>query len=272
MLSEATRGVLPKISEAILSSGVRVGEIAMLEDLEGSRRAARLSLAPEGPSGSTESLARQLLPLIDGLRIQDADGRTLLEAGDPRVSLVVAGREFRVPVDVFFQSNRYLVDRLVRDVASAARTSRPQKSLDAFAGVGLFAGALLDAGHAVVGVEESAAAVEAARLARRAWRAEDRWRIVQSSVRAYVARSRAGFAVTVADPPRGGLGREVTRDLARRTSSAFVYVSCDPATLARDLPVLIAEGWNVDGAGLYDLFAFTHRVEALVTLSRAEGA
>ena len=49
----------------------------------------------------------------------------------------------------------------------------------------------------------------------------------------------------------------------------FVYVSCDPATLARDLPAILAEGFAIRTAALFDLFAFTHRVEAVVSLERA---
>jgi tRNA/tmRNA/rRNA uracil-C5-methylase (TrmA/RlmC/RlmD family) len=73
----------------------------------------------------------------------------------------------------------------------------------------------------------------------------------------------------VADPPRAGLGAELAGRLSKRAKELFVYVSCDPATLARDLPAVLAEGFVVRRARLYDLFAFTHRVEALVSLERA---
>lgn len=77
------------------------------------------------------------------------------------------------------------------------------------------------------------------------------------------------FACLVADPPRTGLGAELARSLAQRSEALFVYVSCDPATLARDLPAILAEGFRIRTARLYDLFALTHRVEALVALERS---
>ena len=69
-----------------------------------------------------------------------------------------------------------------------------------------------------------------------------------------------------------GLGLRLTRDMARLARRRFLYVSCDPATLARDLAVLRQEGFEVTKAALYDFFAFTHRVEALVVLDRARAA
>jgi tRNA/tmRNA/rRNA uracil-C5-methylase (TrmA/RlmC/RlmD family) len=72
----------------------------------------------------------------------------------------------------------------------------------------------------------------------------------------------------VADPPRAGLGAALAAALAQRTRRLLVYVSCDPATLARDLGAIRAEGLEIRAARLYDLFAFTHRIEALVALER----
>ena len=74
--------------------------------------------------------------------------------------------------------------------------------------------------------------------------------------------------VVVADPPRAGLGATLAKALASRTRRRFVYVSCDPATLARDLGILIASGFEIRSARLFDLFALTHRVEAVVCLDR----
>ena len=71
----------------------------------------------------------------------------------------------------------------------------------------------------------------------------------------------------MADPPRAGLGAALTRALARRAGRSLVYVSCEPATLARDLAVFLAEGLPIRSVRLYDLYPLTHRVEAVVALS-----
>jgi len=75
------------------------------------------------------------------------------------------------------------------------------------------------------------------------------------------------FDLVVADPPRAGLG-PAARGLARLAVRRFIYVSCEPATLARDLSAILVEGFRIESARLYDLFALTHRVEAAVSLVR----
>ena len=81
--------------------------------------------------------------------------------------------------------------------------------------------------------------------------------------------------LVVADPPRAGLAREVVDYLSGGSGAErFAYVSCDPATLARDLGLLIAGGWRVEGLRAFDAFPMTHHVECVVTLSaerRLEG-
>jgi tRNA/tmRNA/rRNA uracil-C5-methylase (TrmA/RlmC/RlmD family) len=73
----------------------------------------------------------------------------------------------------------------------------------------------------------------------------------------------------IADPPRAGLAREVTDYLAGDSPPArFAYVSCDPATLARDLSLLAAGGWRLAGLRAFDAFPMTHHVECVATLTR----
>jgi tRNA/tmRNA/rRNA uracil-C5-methylase (TrmA/RlmC/RlmD family) len=77
----------------------------------------------------------------------------------------------------------------------------------------------------------------------------------------------------VADPPRAGLAREVIdylgasgRDAGQDGAARFAYVSCDPATLARDIGLLVARGWTLDGLRAFDAFPMTHHVECVATL------
>ncbi|MFZ2046558.1 MAG: class I SAM-dependent RNA methyltransferase, partial [Trebonia sp.] len=74
--------------------------------------------------------------------------------------------------------------------------------------------------------------------------------------------------LVVADPPRAGLAREVTGYLAGGGAERFCYVSCDPATLARDLGRLLAAGWRLDELRAFDAFPMTHHVECVAALSR----
>ena len=182
----------------------------------------------------------------------------------------MCGRELPIAAGVFFQANRFLVSRLFEDVCAESAGSAG-RAIDAFSGVGLFAGALLKAGHRVVSVESSSNAVRLAREAQRRWRLpeEETWKIVRSGVLPFLGAGKNMFDLAVADPPRAGLGLPLAALLAERIRRRLVLVSCEPATLARDLAAILAMGWKVAGARLYDLFALTHRVESIVTLDRS---
>ena len=74
--------------------------------------------------------------------------------------------------------------------------------------------------------------------------------------------------LVVADPPRGGLGENVVRSLAKLSAPRMTYVSCDPSTLARDLRTLLGLGYRIDGAHLIDLFPQTYHIESVFHLAR----
>ena len=131
-------------------------------------------------------------------------------------------------------------------VAAEAARAPEGPALDAFGGVGLFAGALLDAGHRVVSVEADAGRGIGRRRHRRTLGGRPPLREPRRSPsRSFSRRDERRFTCVVADPPRAGLGTELARELAERTEEVFVYVSCDPATLARDLPAILAEGFAI---------------------------
>lgn len=269
-LSPSARSLLPRLREAIASSGAAVAEIATVEDLAGDRRLARATLA----AGAGREQANALLPasgsLFDGIAIASAEGPILAKSGERRLWVPVGGREFSLTAGSFFQANRHLLGSLYETVRREASAVGPARALDLFGGVGLFAGALLDAGHSVVTVEADHAAVEQAGGAKRRWKT-DAWTIVHAEALAFLERSRQDAEVIVADPPRAGLGLDLARAVAKNRPALFLYVSCETATLARDLAALAAAGLSILRATLYDLFPLTHRVEAVVALS-ASGA
>jgi 23S rRNA (uracil1939-C5)-methyltransferase len=266
-IAPATRALFPAIEEALAESGAEASELAILEDLAGETRVGRVTTHSRDRSGDIADIATSL-PGFAGVRIVDTDGR-VHEKGDAAVELSVNGRDFHVSVDTFFQSNRHLVGPLSAMVAEEARRSSGGLALDAFGGVGLFAGALLDAGHRVVSVEGDAGAASDAQTTIARWEDGGECEVVHAGMGEFLGRDRRRFACVVADPPRAGLGQELAAELAARCERTFVYVSCDPATLARDLSVLAGEGFAIRRAVLFDLFAYTHRVEALVSLERA---
>jgi tRNA/tmRNA/rRNA uracil-C5-methylase (TrmA/RlmC/RlmD family) len=194
--------------------------------------------------------------------------------GHAYLSQRAAGRDWRVSVGAFWQVHPAAADVLT-DVVLAALAPEPgDVAVDLYCGAGLFAGSLarvVGPTGAVVGVESDAAAVRDARHNLREWP----WaRVHRGDVAEVLGRGGQAGALpparlVVADPPRAGLAREVIDYLGRPETGAarFAYVSCDPATLARDIGLLVARGWTLDGLRAFDAFPMTHHVECVAALS-----
>ena len=148
--------------------------------------------------------------------------------------------------------------------------SAGERALDLYCGVGLFAGALADAGCRVWGLEASRPAVDLARqnLADVA----DRVTLTAGRVERGLARLPRRADLVVLDPPRTGAGREVIEQVAARRPRAVAYVACDPAALARDLATARAVGYAPQAITAYDLFPMTHHVECVAILTRSDPA
>jgi tRNA/tmRNA/rRNA uracil-C5-methylase (TrmA/RlmC/RlmD family) len=181
-----------------------------------------------------------------------------------------AGRYWQVSAGGFWQVHPAAADTLCAAVIEALEPKPGDAALDLYCGAGLFAGVLapvVGPEGAVTGIESDAAAVRDARANLSGYR----WATVRRDDVA-VAVADAGLPaarLVVADPPRSGLAREVVDFLTGDgAAERFAYVSCDPATLARDLGLLIAGGWHLDGLRAFDAFPMTHHVECVATLTR----
>ena len=181
-----------------------------------------------------------------------------------------AGRYWQVSAGGFWQVHPAAADTLSAAVTEALEPKPGDSALDLYCGAGLFAGVLaplVGADGSVTAIESDAAAVRDARANLDVYP----WvRVHRNDVALAVAdRGLPQARLVVADPPRAGLAREVVDYLTGDSrAERFAYVSCDPATLARDLGLLIAGGWRVDGLRAFDAFPMTHHVECVVTLTR----
>ena len=212
---------------------------------------------------------REQVPALSGLELV-AEGRvgqtsrTAAQWGQTSIAYRAAGYDYRVDHRAFFQVNRWLIDALVERVVAKRRGA---VAWDLFAGVGLFARQLTAGFDRVVAVESapSATAALAHNLSERSAKA------VRSSTHEFLHRSESAERpdLIVVDPPRTGLGAEVTSLLGTTAASRITYVSCDPATLARDLRALIAGGYAIERLTLADLFPQTFHLESIVDLIRA---
>ena len=203
-------------------------------------------------------------------RIEDEapiDPKSLAQSGAKAIRYRTRNHEYQVSAGAFFQVNRYLVDELVSVVTSNARG---EVALDLYAGVGLFSAALARSFHHIFGVEASQTSHA------------DFVQNVPANVKAVGARTedylrsdylrsrpvRNSPELVVLDPPRTGVGSAVIRSLVELGAPRVRYVSCDPATLARDLVPLLAAGYHIEEAHLFDLFPGTFHIESVMLLAR----
>lgn len=182
----------------------------------------------------------------------------------PSLEYTACGERFRVSRHSFFQVNRFLVDRLVE--AALEDVQGGAEAWDLYAGVGLFTLALGKRFQSVTAVEGGAGAAKDLEL--NAERAGTRVQVERSPVEAFLAQCESAPEFVLADPPRAGLGPGVVRELLRLRPAELVIVSCDPATLARDLAGLTAGGYRLSSLALVDLFPQTYHLEAIARLNR----
>jgi len=241
------------------------------------QRAVIVAGAPRGWETGAPVAADSVLVSGRGGRVSALRGRAYLTEH-------AAGRDWRVGATTFWQVHPAAADTLAAAVLAALRPRPGEVALDLYCGAGLFAGVLAEAvgpAGGVIGIEEHAGAV---RDARHNLRAAPWARVRRGDVGVLLARDGlSGASVAVLDPPRTGLSRPVIDLLcgpsgADATSSGagsglrrIAYVSCDPATLARDLAAFGASGWQLAALRAFDAFPMTHHVECLATLVPSPG-
>jgi 23S rRNA (uracil1939-C5)-methyltransferase len=212
---------------------------------------------------------RQILPQAQGVGLFAAEkgrapGRLLAHAGSESLFYAGADSKYRVSLGSFFQVNRFLVDPLVRLVTDGETGAI---TWDLYAGVGLFSVSLGQSFSSVVAVESSPSAVSDLRENLRG----TKHRIVAADTAAFLRQAATQRHPTaelvVVDPPRAGLGPEVTAALGKIQPRKITYVSCDPATLSRDLATLVQFGYRLNQMHLLDLFPQTFHLESVTHLS-----
>ena len=190
--------------------------------------------------------------------------------GGIKVVLRVAPEGWEVPRDSFFQNNFFLLPKLVETVRAALRESGARFLVDAYCGVGFFAVELADLVEAFVGVEVDAPAVKAARrnaAARQRANGEFVLGRTEELLAGLLARFAAAQTAVVIDPPRTGCPPTSLERLRAVRPAQIIYVSCHPATLARDLNALCADGvFELVRVVPLDMFPQTQHIECVADL------
>ena len=262
-------------ASAIIPPGVR--ETQLFADHTDSQILLEMYVAPGTPElGPVWEFLRTSLPEAIGLVVlpvsRDVDdnertplaitaGKALQVFGAGQGQYTVAGYDYRISGGSFFQTNRFLIDKLVQ-LVTGGRSGRA--ALDLYCGAGLFTVPLAQTFKKVIAVEASPQSFR------------DLKRNAPSNVTAIQKRVDVFFQETrkldadyvVVDPPRAGLGEKVSKALGRMNTPRVTYVSCEPSTLSRDLRILLQSGFRIEKAHLLDLFPQTFHMESVFELVR----
>lgn len=190
------------------------------------------------------------------------DAKSFGYSGAKAISYKTAHGEYQVSAGAFFQVNRNLIDELISVVTA---NDDGDVALDLYAGVGLFSVPLARGFHHIFAVEASQTSFA------------DLRQNVPAVAKAVGARTedylrsravRKHPDLVVMDPPRTGAGKAVTKSLVELGPRQIRYVSCDPATLARDIASLVAGGYRIEEAHIFDVFPQTFHIESVMLLAR----
>ncbi len=188
-----------------------------------------------------------------------------LESGQKTLTETLLGRRFQVSSAAFFQVNTEQAERLVEQVIEKVKEGNARIVVDAYAGVGVFAAHLSAHVEQVFAIEESPSAatdayVNLAGLSNVEW--------ITARVEDVLPGHNPSPDVVIIDPPRRGLQLEVIDALIASSARRVIYVSCDPATLARDLRRLVDGGFALVEVQSIDMFPHTQHIECVATLDR----
>jgi tRNA/tmRNA/rRNA uracil-C5-methylase (TrmA/RlmC/RlmD family) len=213
-------------------------------------------------------------------RVPRMDAPVRLISGKPEkppfVREDVAGRLWQVSGSGFWQVHPGAAQTLADAVLDALEPRRGEIAVDLYCGAGLFAGVLgerIGPDGLVVGIESDGQAVHDARFNLRDM---PHVSIERGEVESVLDEIKFGRGkdklnradLVVLDPPRTGAGREVVKRVAELAGRGIAYVSCDPATLARDLAFFSEQGWTLSALRAFDAFPMTQHVEVVATLVR----
>ncbi len=185
-----------------------------------------------------------------------------------RATILVEGLLYKVTGDTFFQTNRFLLASFIHEVLEQAGPA-PGRVLELYAGAGFFSLPLAGAAQEVIAIESGLFAV---RQARENARLNERWqlRIVEGHADATLASPDLKPDVVVLDPPRTGCGVRNAERIAALGPRKIVYVSCNPATFAREAAVLVAKNYALKRITLIDQFPNTYHIELAGLFCRGE--
>jgi 23S rRNA (uracil1939-C5)-methyltransferase len=187
-------------------------------------------------------------------------------AGDPWLTDTIAGYDFAISANSFFQTNTRGATRLYGIVETFAGLSGSERVLDLYSGTGTIAICLSKRAKEVVGIEMVASSVADAQENCRRNNVTN-CRFLQGDIKDVLPAVSPGPDVMIIDPPRAGMHQTVVGQVLDLLPERIVYVSCNPATLARDL-ALLQDHYRIVEAQPVDMFPHTYHIEVVVRMEK----
>ncbi|HUS71347.1 MAG TPA: 23S rRNA (uracil(1939)-C(5))-methyltransferase RlmD [Anaerolineae bacterium] len=191
------------------------------------------------------------------------DGTPVTYVGESYVTETVSDRSLRISATSFFQVNTSQVEQLLTAVTRCASPQGNEVLLDLYCGVGTFGLSLSDKVSKVIGIDSSDSAIEDARFNSQG---TTNVRFLQGAVEELLPSLEESIDLAIVDPPRQGLSKSALAALVAHTPPKVIYVSCDPATLARDIDRMVQSGYELLEVQPVDMFPQTYHVETVALL------
>ncbi|HEY0614984.1 MAG TPA: 23S rRNA (uracil(1939)-C(5))-methyltransferase RlmD [Candidatus Elarobacter sp.] len=265
-----TRDAFTRAKHAIVRAGAASGQAVLSVTTDRSSTEIRetaplIARKVRGVVGVSNSFEPRTANAVLGRKMSYVWGKREMEE-------TIEGVRYRVSPASFFQVNSEMVGRIFRFLEPALAPDRTV--VDLYCGAGTFAIFFASRGARVVGVEENPAAVREARENAALNQVEDRVRFVEGRVEGAVANKDGKQALEQAeivflDPPRKGSDEATLEAIAAAGVANVWYLSCNPATLARDLAYLAKRGYALGVVQPFDMFPQTGHVETLVALHKS---
>lgn len=182
----------------------------------------------------------------------------------------VMDRDLRIPYQGFFQANSSLTEQLIESVLALCETAPPEVILDCYCGSGLFTLFLAERCEKIFGIEIDRQAIDCARHNFRynGYKNGSFFRgSVSDVLKRKFVREKTHVDTILLDPPREGCPKEVLEGLSRLHPQRIIYVSCNPATQARDIKYLTEQGFTLAALQPIDMFPQTRHIEVIALLA-----
>ena len=248
-----------------------LNQVWPLLDFESMPELERISLRL-GAADDVQLVLESSDPIPPELNVEDlpvsvvhlSQGEALVLAGSAAVAMEVLGRSFAVSAGSFFQVNTTMAGEMVKQVINLLDKHQalgPDKTLvDVYCGVGLFSAFIAPRVGRLICIEASSSAAEDFALNLDEF---DQVELYEAPAEVALPVIEVQPAAVLVDPPREGIGRRAMDGLLRMHPPLLIYVSCDPATLARDAGRLIAAGYRLEQVTPVDLFPQTYHIESI---------